>query len=229
MNRTRQPMDRVLAADEVIPKTEGRQRRRIALGKVDLLVTVLGLLFLAGAYWINFLPEAVALLVVTVVLLTVISRAWHARRGDLEYGLLRHPFRRDLKPYVWQCLNHWLFWVLFGATILTGAFALVPAQIASLFSLPLPNRIPYHPLLIALGVGASMMAVLALVPRRRVHIATNVLVAIGTVFLAVQLYEYPSHRLTQWQSIHHCPVSGKLSRSGAASSSVTTSPLKPPS
>ena len=187
MNRTRQPMDRVLAADEVIPKTEGRQRRRIALGKVDLLVTVLGLLFLAGAYWINFLPEAVALLVVTVVLLTVISRAWHARRGDLEYGLLRHPFRRDLKPYVWQCLNHWLFWVLFGATILTGAFALVPAQIASLFSLPLPNRIPYHPLLIALGVGASMMAVLALVPRRRVHIATNVLVAIGTVFLAVQL------------------------------------------
>ena len=187
MNPTQQPMNKVLTADEVIARTEGRQRRTIALGKVDLLLTVLGLLFLAGAYWINFLPEAVALLVLTVVLLTVTSRAWHARRGDLEYGLLRHPFRRDLRPYVLQCLNHWLFWALLGATILTGAFALVPAQIASLFSLPLPNRIPYQPLLIALGVGASMMAVLALVPRRRVQIATNVLVAIGTVFLAVQL------------------------------------------
>ena len=31
------------------------------------------------------------------------------------------------------------------------------------------------------------MAALALVPRRRVQVATNVLVAIGTVFLAIQL------------------------------------------
>jgi hypothetical protein len=74
MNRTRQPMDRVLAADELMAGTEGRQRRRIALGKVDLLVTVVGLVFLAGAYWINFLPEAAAVLVVTVALLTVAAR-----------------------------------------------------------------------------------------------------------------------------------------------------------
>src|SRR5215211_4753490 len=163
----------------------------IALGKINLLLALLGLLVLAGAYWVGvlpaFLPEALALLVLTLSLLTVASRAWHARWGGLEYGLLRHPFRRELRPYLLQCLNRWLFLTLFGAALLAGTFELVPAQVGSLFSLPLPELIPYQPLVIALGVGALMMAALALVPRRRVQVATNVLVAIGTVFLAIQL------------------------------------------
>src|SRR5215213_1697771 len=163
----------------------------IALGKISLLLALLGLLVLAGAYWVGvlpaFLPEALALLVLTLSLLTAASRVWHARRGGLEYGLLRHPFRRELRPYLLQCINYWLFLALFGAAILAGTFAIVPAQVGSLFSLPLPDPIPYPPLPIALGVGALVMAALALVPRRRVQIATNVLVAIGTVFLAMQL------------------------------------------
>src|SRR5215216_4141711 len=177
-------------------RTESEQGKKgrshpFALGKVNLLVALLGLLALVGAYWVGllppFLPEALALLILTLSLLTAASRAWHARRGGLEYGLLRHPFRRELRPYLLQCLNHWLFLALFGAAILTGTFALVPAQVGSLFSLPLPERIPYQPLVISLGAGALVMAALALVPRRRVQVATNVLVAIGTVFLAMQL------------------------------------------
>src|SRR5215208_5965187 len=163
----------------------------IALGKINLLLALLGLLFLAAAYWLAilpaFLPEALALLVLTLSLVTVASRAWHARRGGLEYGLLRHPFRRELRPYLLQCLNRWLFLALFGAALLAGTFVLVPAQAGSLYSLPLPELIPYQPLLIALGLGALVMAALALVPRRRVQVATNVLVAIGTVFLAIHL------------------------------------------
>jgi murein DD-endopeptidase MepM/ murein hydrolase activator NlpD len=163
--------------------------RPIALGKVNLLLALLSLLVLAGAYWVGFLPaflpEALALLILTLSLLTAVSRAWYARRGGLEYGLLRHPFRRELRPYLLQCLNHWLFLALFGAAILAGTFELVPAQAGSFFSLPLPERIPYQPLMITLGVGALVMA--ALVPRRRVQVATNVLVAIGTVFLAIHL------------------------------------------
>jgi len=165
--------------------------RSIALGKVNLLLALLGLLVLAGAYWVGvlpaFLPEVLALLVLTLSLLTVASRAWYARRGGLEYGLLRHPFRRELRPYLLQCLNRWLSLALFGAVILAGTFALVPAQVGSLYSLPLPELIPYQPLLIALGFGALVMAVLALVPGRRVQVASNVLVAIGTVFLAIHL------------------------------------------
>ena len=165
---------------------KGRSRP-VALGKVNQLLALLGLLVLAGAYWLTFLPEALALLVLTLAPVTAASRAWHARRGGLQYGLLHHPLRRELRPYLLQCLNHWLFWALFGAAILAGTFAIVPALVGGLFSLPLPDRIPYQPLVVALGVGALVMAALALVPRRRVQVATNVLVTIGTVFLAIEL------------------------------------------
>src|SRR5215217_9378596 len=165
--------------------------RPVALGKVNLLLALLALLLLAGAYWVGvltqFVPEALALLVLILAPVTAASRAWHARRGGLEYGLLRHPFRRELRPYLLQCLNHWLFWALFGGALLAGTFVIVPALVGSFFSLPLPERIPYQPLVITLGVGALVMATLALVPRRRVQVATNVLVAIGTIFLAIQL------------------------------------------
>src|ERR671921_2865763 len=139
-----------------------RQSSSIALGKINLLLALLALLVLAGAYWMGvltqFLPEALALLVLTLSLVTVASRAWHARRGGLEYGLLRHPLRRELRPHLLQCLNHWLFWALFGAAILVGTFASVPAIIAPLLGLPLPDVFPYRPLVIALGVGALVMA-----------------------------------------------------------------------
>jgi hypothetical protein len=164
-----------------------RRSRPVTLGKINLLLALLGLLLLIGAHRLTLLPETLALLILTVSLVTVLSRAWHARRGGLEYGLLRHPFRRELRPYLLQCLNHWLFWALFGAALLAGTFATVPAGVALVLSLPLPDRIPYQPLVISLGAAALVMAALALIPRRQVQIATNVLVAIGTVFLAIQL------------------------------------------
>src|SRR5918997_464188 len=165
--------------------------RPIALGKINMLLSLLALLVLAGAYWVGFLPaflpEALALLVLTLAPVTAASRAWHARRGGLEYGLLRHPFRRELRPYLLQCLNHWLFWASFGAAILAGTFVSVPGIVAPMLGLPLPDVFAYRPLVVSLGVGALVMAALPLVPRPRVQVATNVLVAIGTVFLALQL------------------------------------------
>src|SRR5215203_829256 len=174
-------------SDELSQDAKRGRSRSIALGKINLLLALLGLLVLAGAYWLTFLPEALALLVLTLALVTAASRAWHARRGGLEYGLLRHPLRRELRPHLLQCLNHWLFLALFGAAIVAGTFATVPALVGGLFSLPLPELIPYQPLVITLGVGALVMAALALVPGRRVQVATNVLVAIGTLFLAIHL------------------------------------------
>jgi hypothetical protein len=84
---------------------KGRRSRPVTLGKINLLLALLGLLLLIGAYRLTFLPETLALLILTflpetlalliltVSLVTVLSRAWQARRGGLEYGLLRHPFR----------------------------------------------------------------------------------------------------------------------------------------
>lgn len=132
-------------------------------------------------------------------LVTVTLRLWHARRDRLEYGLLRHPLRRELRAHLLQCLNQWLFWALFGAAILVDAFANVPALAGFLFGLALPDRIPYPPLAVALGGGAIVMAALALVPGRRVQVATNLLVAIGAVFLGLQLarlYQPPRDPIT---------------------------------
>src|ERR687893_214906 len=161
-------------AEEPSRDAKSRRNRPLALGKVNLLLALLALLLFAGAYLVGplslFLPEALALLVLVLVPVTVATRAWHARRGGLEYGLLRHPFRRELRPYLLQCLNCWLFLAMFGAAIEAGTFALVPAQVGSLLSLPLPDRIPYRPLVIALCLGALVMAALALVPRRRVQV-----------------------------------------------------------
>jgi hypothetical protein len=187
MNTPRRPAEQDLAVDDGKKISEVRHSRVIDLGKVQLLLVLLGLLVLAGAYWINLLPEALAVLVLTVSLVTVALRLWHAHRGRIDYGLLRHPFRRELRPFLLQCLNHWLFWALFGVAILVGTFAVVPAQVGSLFSLPLPDRIPYQPLMIVLGVAALAMAALALLPRHPVQVATNILVAVGTVFFAIQL------------------------------------------
>jgi hypothetical protein len=140
------------------------QSRSKALGKLNLLLAFLGLFYIAAAYWVGLLADALALLLLVLPSLIVASRIWHARHGQLEYGLLRHPLRRDLRPYLLQCINYWLFLALFVAAIFTGAFALVPAFDGFLFGLPLPERMPYPPLLIALGVGALVMAALALVP-----------------------------------------------------------------
>src|SRR5215210_5680768 len=186
---TRKQSDRPIhkRSDVLSQDTKRGRRRSIALGKVNLLLALLGLLVLVGAYWVGFLPEALALLLLVVPLVTAVSRVWHARRGGLEYEFLRHPLRRELRPHLLQCLNHWLFWALVGAAILAGTFANVPAIVAIVFGLPLPDVFPYRPLGISLGIGAFAMAALALVPRPRVQVATNVLVAIGTVFLAIQL------------------------------------------
>src|SRR3712207_2792503 len=112
-------------SDELSQDAKRECTRSVALGKVNLLLALLGLLVLAGAYRVGFLPEALALLLLVIPIVTAVSRAWHARRGGLEYGLLRHPLRRELLPYLLQCLNRWLFWALFAAVILAGTFAFV--------------------------------------------------------------------------------------------------------
>jgi hypothetical protein len=54
---------------------KGRSSPPVALGKVHLLLALLGLLLLIGAYRLTLLPETLALLIFTVSLVTVLSRA----------------------------------------------------------------------------------------------------------------------------------------------------------
>jgi len=157
--------------------------RSVAVGKLSLLLALLGLLGFVAADLVGLLPVAFAALPLGLLLVLVPVRWWRARRGQLEFGLLRHPLRRELRPYLLQAGNHWLFWGLFVAiAIATPTFTLLTGPVGLRLS---PGG--HRAVTVLLVVAAIALAVLALVPRRRIHLATNLLVAIGWGFLAVQL------------------------------------------
>ena len=110
------------------------------------------------------------------------SRAWGARRGRIELGLLRHPLRRELRAHLLQGLNIWLCCVLLGGVLAAGGTHF--ARIG--FSL---NAAQFDVVIAAFAAGLVLLAALALVPRRRVYVATNVVVALLSGFLAVQLVQ----------------------------------------
>jgi hypothetical protein len=115
-------------------------------------------------------------------LLVLVPLRWlRARHGQLEFGLVRHPLRRELRPHLLQAGNHWLFWGLFGAIAIA-----TPTPLTGPVGLRLSPG-GHRAFTLVLVVAAVLLAVLALVPRRRVYLATNFLVAIGWGFLAVQL------------------------------------------
>ena len=122
------------------------------------------------------------LVAVCVVLPLVLaaSRAWGARRGSVERRLLRHPLRREVRPHLVQALNIWLCCVLLGGVVAAGGthFARI------WFSL---NDAQFGVVIAAFAAGLVLLAALALVPRRRVYLATNVVVALLSGFLALQL------------------------------------------
>jgi hypothetical protein len=79
-----------------------------------------------------------------------------------------------------QVLNVWLCCVLLGAVIAAGGTHF--ARIAFSFT-----GAQHHALIACFSAGLVLLAVLALVPLRRVHLATNVVVSLLSGFLVVQL------------------------------------------
>jgi hypothetical protein len=89
------------------------------------------------------------------------SRAWRARRGRIELGLLRRPLRRELRPHLLQGLNIWLCCGLLGGVVAAGGVHY--ARIG--FSL---NAAQFNVVIAAFAAGVVLLAALAVVPRRRV-------------------------------------------------------------
>ena len=146
-------------------------RRNLILA-LTLLVTVATWY---GSQGHSFLPIAVLVLALPVVVGA--SRLLAARRGRLAYGLLREPRRHGLGPQRLQLVNVELFCGLAALTVPTGAYASV--------AVALPG--PYRVLQVLFVVALATLVAIALVPLRRVRLGSNLLVAAGTIFLAVQL------------------------------------------
>ncbi len=161
----------VLALALAAETAEGTRRAR--LGKRELVLTLTVLLAFVASYHAGDL--FLAMVAVAVVLPTVLlaQRVRHARTEDLEPGLLRRL------PYAAQAANVWLFAALLGVASLPGTFAL--------YELMFPDS--HRTIVLAFWIGLAALALLALVPRRRISLAFNLLVALGSLFLVVQLVQ----------------------------------------
>ena len=157
--------------------------RTIVVTKRSLILALWGLVIFAYLYqerggWLFGLAAVSVLLPLSLAA----SRAWGARRGRIQLGLLRPPLRRDLRGHLLQGLNIWLLCVLLGGVIAAGGMHRARIE----YSL---NAAQFDVVTAVLAAGMVLLAVLALVPRRRVYLAINVGVALLSGFLAVQLVQ----------------------------------------
>jgi murein DD-endopeptidase MepM/ murein hydrolase activator NlpD len=161
--------------------SDAARDRTIVVTKRSLILAMWGLVVFVYLYYAlgySFLELAAVCVVLPLALAA--SRAWGARRGRIELGLLRHPLRRELRAYWVQGLNIWLCCGLLGGVLAAGGVHY--ARIG--FSL---NAAQFNVMIAAFAAGLVVLAALALVPRRRVYVATNVVVALLSGFLALQL------------------------------------------
>jgi hypothetical protein len=164
------------------------RERTIAVTRRSLVLSLWALVVFVDlhyAYGQSFNMLATVCLVLPLVLAA--SCAWGARRGRLQFGLLRHPLRRDMRPHLVQGLNIWLCCALLSGVLAAGGTHF--ARIA--YSLTADQ---HNVMIAAFTAGLVLMAALAFVPRRRVHVATNVVVALLSGFLAVQLAQVSASR-----------------------------------
>jgi hypothetical protein len=158
-------------------------QRRVVVTRRNLILALWGLVVFVDlhyAYGQSF-NELTAVCVVMPLTLAA-SRAWGIRRGHVEFGLLHHPIRRDLRAHLLQALNIWLCCALLGGVVAAGGVHF--ARIG--FSLTVAQ---FDAVVTVFAAGLFLMAALAVVPRRRVHVATNLVVALLSGYLALQLVQ----------------------------------------
>jgi murein DD-endopeptidase MepM/ murein hydrolase activator NlpD len=161
----------VLALALAAQTAEGSGRAR--LGKRELVLTLTVLLAFVASYHAGDLFLAMVTVAIGLPAVLLAERVRHARTEDLEPQLLLRL------PYAAQAANLWLFAALLGVASLPGTFAL--------YELMLPDS--HRTIELAFWIGLAALAVLALVPRRRISLAFNLLLALGSLFLVVQLVQ----------------------------------------
>jgi Peptidase family M23 len=121
---------------------------------------------------------AIAVLVPVVGAVLVVTRLLAVRRGRVEGGLWRRPWSRTLRPHRLQLLNVLLLSALLGVAIRPGTYDVLRLDMTA----------GQYRLAVGVFVGClAAFALMATVPLRRVFVGSNLLVAAGSVFLAVQL------------------------------------------
>jgi hypothetical protein len=163
---------------DAVDVADARVRSAIAYGWTNLAVAVGGLIGFAATYLLGLWIYVVLLGPPVFAAAAIGAAVWHARRGELELGLLRHPFLRALRPYLAQAIARLSFLALLALGLLGGTLGsldvLISDDTASLLRL-------------VFWLSLAVLAVAALVPHRRVYALTNILLVFGVLFLALQV------------------------------------------
>ncbi len=168
----------------------------VAATIANILLALL-LVFLGwGANRFGIFFNAVFLAILLMVPIRCVVILWRAFRGTLEYGLWRNPFAPELAPHRWQVLNRWVFW---GLSVAVLQACIVPAQINQAYALI--RAIEFG--------GAAALILLELLPARRLRLATNMAVAIGSVFMATQLARIYAPQSKAGAVVLQMPVRGE--------------------
>ena len=125
---------------------------------------------------LSYIP--IAALIIALPIPLALSPLVAARRGRLELGLLRHPFRHGLLLHQLQFLNMLLLCSLLASTLFSGAYA----PIAFGFSAG-----AYRAVMAAFVGGLLVFLLATTVPLKHVRLATNLLILGGSLFIATQL------------------------------------------
>ena len=161
--------------------TEKARQRTVVITRRSLILANVALVTLVylddhRGVW----PYALAAACVVVPLALAVSRASAARRGQIEFGLLRHPLRREVRAHLVQGINIWLCCVMLAGLVAAGGMHIARIWLSL-------NEAQFAVLIAAFVGGLVLLAALALVPRRRVNVPTNAFVAVLSAFLAVPL------------------------------------------
>ncbi len=144
-----------------------------ALGHRELILAVTALVAFARSAQAGDIFLSMVLLAVIAPVVMAFRRI---RSGSASPRLLRRP------KWALQALNVWLCLALLGAAGLTGTFFV--------WRILAPDA--YELIVWLFFGGLAAIASLTAFPRRRVSVAANVLVALGSVFLATQLVRIDS-------------------------------------
>jgi len=153
-------------------------QRRFVLTRRNLILSLTAVVTVAawyGSLGHSFLP--IAVLVIVLPSVVGVGRLVAARREGLEYRLLRAPLSDGLGAHRLQLLNVVSCCALVALTAPVGTYAALAVQLTG----------SYRALLILFSAGLVGSVLVALVPLRRVRLASNLVVAAGTIFLATQL------------------------------------------
>ncbi len=150
----------------------GRSRAAMAL---DIILALL--LGVAGwaVYEMGIFFNALFVLILLTTVLRVGVIIWHLVQGTLEFGLWRRPLAREVRRHWLQVGNRWTFWVL-AAVVLH--LCIVPAQFP-------PDQ--YSGLRVMYLGGVVALMLLELLPGKRIWLATNGVMAAGSLFMLVQI------------------------------------------